>query len=90
MTGYHFGDAEPFSQGLAAVSFGSCRTRLDPEYSDTEARRVECSHKYGYADPSGKLVILPAFNRPAPFEGGVARVDYGRLIDRDGNVLWTR
>ncbi len=57
-----YGDALPFSEGLAAVAKGDCDTS-------------EC--KYGYIDKAGKTVIPFAYDDAFPFSHGVAIVGKG-------------
>jgi hypothetical protein len=59
-----FGEVQPFSEGLAAVS--TAKPAVDRRDST-----------WGYIDKTGEYRIAPVFNEARPFRGGVARVHMG-------------
>ena len=82
-------DAEVFSEGLAAVRIGKKRyyigidgkkridasayNRIEPFSEGLAAVRKE--KKWGYIDPSGNLVMIPAFGNARSFREGSAAVE---------------
>jgi hypothetical protein len=75
--GPRFAEAQPFSQGLAAV-----RTKKTTVWGRGDA--------WGYIDKTGKYRIEPLFNEARPFLGGVARVHIGGTLHvvHDAPPFW--
>jgi hypothetical protein len=86
-----FVSAEPFSEGLAAVSLdGEQYGYLDlmgnlviePQFSQAEAfgegvAPAQIGDKYGYIDRAGKFTIDPQYESAEPFQNGLAQVVLG-------------
>jgi len=87
-----FADAQPFSEGLAAVA--ETRTVDTPHDDGTET--VRTFRKWGYIDRTGRTVIDMQFDTAGPFQNGVARVEIGDdwhdrsigYIDKTGRYVW--
>jgi hypothetical protein len=85
-----FEDAEPFSEGLALISFDSNQwSYIDKSgkivingekfviargFSEGLAAAMEKNEKYGFIDKTGKFVIQPQFHRVGDFSEGLAAV----------------
>jgi hypothetical protein len=92
-----FASTEPFSEGLAAVSYdGEQYGYIDllgnlvipPSFTYAESFReglapVRLGESYGFIDRAGSLVIEPQFQAAAPFSDGYAQVVLG---DKTGYV----
>lgn len=86
-----FHSAEPFSEGLAAVSYDgvqygyldlSGQVAIEPQFSRAEPfseglAPVEFAGRYGFIDHSGNFVIEPQFEAAEPFHNGLAQVMLG-------------
>jgi len=91
-----FGDArffaaEPFSEGLAAVSYDGAQygyidlrgeLAIELQFAHAEAfseglAPVQFGGQYGFIDRAGKFVITPQFETAKPFQDGLAQVVLG-------------
>jgi hypothetical protein len=86
-----FRSAEPFSEGLAAVSYDGERFGymdllgnliIEPQFRQAESfseglAPVQFGDQYGYIDRTGKFVIDPQFEAAEPFRNGLARITLG-------------
>lgn len=95
-----FQEAHPFSEGLAAVAFGT-----DPEAKDiitgSSGNMMWCISVertdliWGYIDETGKFIIAPRFNNADDFSEGLAGVMIGAnwwtgewgYIDKSGQMV---
>lgn len=84
---YQFGSAQPFQEGLAAVSidrkYGFINTSgkvvIKPEYDAVESfkngfARVKMNGKFGFIDKTGKLITKIIFDNAYDFSDGLAAV----------------
>src|SRR5690606_16559338 len=83
-----FAAAEPFSEGLAAISYDGERYGyinllghhvIEPQFADAEPFReglapVQFGDSYGYIDRTGSFVIEPQFESAKPFHEGLAQI----------------
>lgn len=86
--GARFAAAEPFSEGLAAVSmdgksYGYLNRAgsfaVEPQFAYAEPFReglaaVQIGEQFGYIDPSGQVVIDPQYEFAKPFREGLAAI----------------
>jgi hypothetical protein len=89
-----FAVAEPFSEGLAAISYDGERYGyinllghhvIEPQFADAEPFReglapVQFGDSYGYIDRTGSFVIEPQFESAKPFHEGLAQIGLGGKI----------
>ncbi len=94
-----FGDtrfvaAEPFSEGVAAVSYDGERFGyidllgnhvIEPQFADAESfseglAPVQFGDSYGFIDRTGSFVIEPHFESAEPFQEGLAQIGLGGKI----------
>jgi hypothetical protein len=83
-----FTSAEPFSEGLAAVSFDGQRygyidllgnVVIEPQFTHAESfseglAPARFAQSYGFIDRSGKFIIPPQFEAAEPFSSGRAQI----------------
>lgn len=85
-----FVDAEPFSDGLAAVAV-ICDP--PPNYKRKNKDEPSTWASWGYIDKTGTLVIPPNFDHAQPFSHGIARIQanacHDGLIDKSGKLLFS-
>jgi hypothetical protein len=86
-----FAAAEPFSEGLAAVSFDGERfgyinllgeTAIEPQFTQAESFHEGLAPalfggQYGFIDRAGKFVIPPQYEAAEPFVDGLAQIVLG-------------
>jgi hypothetical protein len=86
-----FVSAEPFSEGVAAVSLDGVRYGyidllgqlvIEPQFAHAESFReglapVQFGDQYGYIDRTGSFVIPPQFEAAEPFADGRAQIALG-------------
>ncbi|MFB3890556.1 MAG: WG repeat-containing protein [Phycisphaerae bacterium] len=79
-----------FKEGLASV-------RIDPpenvfkEGPGMISMEIKSPPKFGFIDPTGKMVIPAQYDSVEAFDGGLSRVQVDKkfgYIDRKGNMVW--
>ena len=78
-------EAQPFSEGLAAVQQLSWMKNPHP------GAPIIMVAKWGFIGPDGKMAIKPRYDRVVAFRSGLSEVfegDHYGLIDRTGRYVW--
>jgi hypothetical protein len=74
---HKFTEAEPFSEGLAAVYYSPKpfkTTQIPAPFNFPPPPDSSIPAKWGYIDKTGKLILQPRFDQCGPFKSGIARV----------------